>query len=43
MAMLHILCIFILTFLLPFAVFAPSVELFFTADELTDMGIHIES
>lgn len=42
MTMLHIFCVFILTFLLPFAVFAPSVRLLFTADELMDMGIDIE-
>ena len=43
MTMLHILCIFILIFLLPFAVFAPAVNLLFNADELIDMGIDIES
>lgn len=35
-------CILLLTFLLPFGLFASAVKWFFTTDELIEMGIHSE-
>jgi hypothetical protein len=39
---LNFACILLLTFLLPFGLFASAVKWFFTTDELTEMGIRIE-
>ena len=38
----NITCALLLTLLLPLTLFASSVKLFFTPDELTEMGIQIE-
>jgi hypothetical protein len=39
---LNFTCALLLTVLLPFTLFAFSVKLFFTDDELTEMGVRIE-
>jgi hypothetical protein len=35
-------CAFFLTLLLPVTLFASSPKLFFTPDELAEMGVHLE-
>jgi hypothetical protein len=39
---LHFTCLLLLTLLLPLALFASSVKVFFTEDELKEMGVRIE-
>jgi len=40
---LNLTCALLLTLLLSIALFASSVKLFFTSDELTDMGVRLET
>jgi hypothetical protein len=40
---LPITCILLLTLLLSTTLFASSMKVFFTDDELTEMGVHINS
>jgi hypothetical protein len=39
---LHLICTLSLTLLLPLIVLVSSVELFYTSDELEEMGIYLE-
>jgi hypothetical protein len=39
---LNLLCTLLLTVLLPLACFASSVKLFFTSDELNEMGVCLQ-
>ena len=40
---LHLTCALLLTLLLSIALFASSIKLFFTTDELTEMGVRLET
>jgi hypothetical protein len=39
---LHFTCVLFLTFLVPMTLLASSVKVFFTDDELNEMGVYIE-
>lgn len=39
---LHFICILLLTLLIPTTLFASSLKVFFTEDELTEMGVGVE-
>jgi hypothetical protein len=41
MNMPYLICTLLLTLLLPIIVLASSVELFYTSDELEEMGVHL--
>lgn len=40
---LNFICLLFLTLLIPATLFASSLRLFFSSDELSEMGVHLET